>query len=96
LLQPLTNLRLGGAILAQLLARYAADPYAALAAYNAGEANAERWSARMLRGRPAAEVIPLVSYAETRQYVFQVLRHGGVYAACYGAPASPVPPGSSP
>lgn len=95
LLRPLTNLRLGGAILAGLLRRYHGDPFAALAGYNAGEVNAERWAARMQPGRPPAEVIPLVSYAETRQYVFQVLRHGGVYAASYGEPLPPGLPGSS-
>jgi soluble lytic murein transglycosylase-like protein len=46
----------------------------ALASYNAGEVNGERWEARLRPTEDPAVGILLISYTETRSYVYNVLR----------------------
>lgn len=79
LLDPGRNLRYGGEYLAKLLQECGGDPYQALAAYNAGESNGERWKQRMDAGAPPEELILVISYSETRAYVYHVLRHWKLY-----------------
>lgn len=81
--QPLTNLRYGSTYLRGLIDESEGDVYRALASYNAGENNGLRWSQRRREGAPPQEMIPLISYSETRRYVYHVLRYWRVYSAAY-------------
>jgi soluble lytic murein transglycosylase len=73
---PEVNIRYGTFYLHELLARYHGNEVAALAAYNAGPGNADRWGGANLT--PAA--IPL---AETRGYVAEVLEKQHEYRDAY-------------
>ena len=87
LLDPRLNLRYGSAYLSELLKENEGDPYAALAAYNAGESNSRRWKTRMEAGDPPEELILRISYSETRDYVYRVLRAWKIYHRLYREPA---------
>jgi soluble lytic murein transglycosylase len=63
---PEINIRYGTFLLGELLARYGGDEAAALAAYNAGPANADKWGGSDLK--PAD-----IGFPETRAYVEGVL-----------------------
>lgn len=63
---PEINIRYGTFLLKELLERYGGDEAAALAAYNAGPGNADKWGGSGLR----VEDIP---FPETRAYVEEVL-----------------------
>jgi peptidoglycan lytic transglycosylase len=69
---PEINIRYGTFLLRELLDRFDGDEAAALAAYNAGPANAERWGGSDL----SVEEIP---FPETRAYVEEVLDKRGAY-----------------
>ncbi len=81
--QPALNVRMGSEEVGRLLRRYEGDPYRALAAYNAGEPNAERWEARRGPHQPTPEYLLLVSFTETRQYIFYVLSYARSYERAY-------------
>ncbi len=72
LLNPEINVRYGAWYLRHLLRKYR-DERLALAAYNAGQANVDRWLAE---GEG-------IGFAETRQYVDEVLELRDVYARAY-------------
>ena len=76
---PSTNVTLGSTYLAGLRDEAQGNWIRALASYNAGEANGERWEARVREGAPAALGILLISYTETRSYVYNVLRVAHLY-----------------
>ena len=88
LLTPSTNLRLGIAHLDDLLDRSGADRVRALAAYNAGDWNGRRWQERRAPGSDETLGILVISYSETRDYVYHVMRHwlryGDLYAGVLG------------
>lgn len=69
---PEINIRYGTFLLRELLDRFDGDEAAALAAYNAGPSNAERWGGSDL----TVEEIP---FPETRAYVEEVLEKRGAY-----------------
>lgn len=69
---PATNLRLGAAYLARLLRRYDGAEAFALAAYNAGPTNVDRWRRRAPDATPR-DVILREGFDETRAYVLKVL-----------------------
>jgi len=71
---PAMNLRLGASYLAQLREEASGNWVRALASYNAGEVNGERWEARLRPSEDPAVGILLISYTETRSYVYNVLR----------------------
>lgn len=73
---PEINIRYGTFLLRELLDRYEGDEVAALAAYNAGPANADRWGGTSLR----LEQIP---FDETRGYVAEVLDKQRAYRETY-------------
>lgn len=81
--RPLVNVRYGTAYLQGLLEEGSGDVYRALAAYNAGERNGERWAARRRDGAPPQEMNLLISYSETRAYVYHVLRFWRLYSETY-------------
>jgi soluble lytic murein transglycosylase len=72
LYDPELNVRYGSWYLRHLLDRYG-EERTALAAYNAGQANVDRW-----RGRGGA-----IEFAETRAYVERVLTAREVYERAY-------------
>ena len=76
LADPDINIRYGTFYLSELLNRYGGNAVAALAAYNAGPTNADRWGGAVL----TLEDIPT---GETRGYVEQVLDKRGDYRDKY-------------
>jgi soluble lytic murein transglycosylase len=81
LLDPDINLRYGCWYLRHLSEKYAGYPRAgdlALAAYNAGQANVDRWIAETPPGRPVR-----LRFASTRSYVRSVRRLQGLYRKAY-------------
>ena len=73
LTNPEINVRYGAWYLRHLLDRYG-DERTALAAYNAGQANVDRWKASGVG----------IQFRETRYYVDKVERLKRVYASAYG------------
>jgi soluble lytic murein transglycosylase len=69
---PDINIRYGTFYLRELLDRYDGNEIAALAAYNAGPANADRWGG-------ASMTIDDITLPETRGYVTEVLDKRGAY-----------------
>ena len=66
LADPEINIRYGTFLLSELLERYEGDEAAALAAYNAGPGNADRWGGSAL-------AVGDIDFPETRAYVEEVL-----------------------
>ncbi len=81
--QPDIALTLGAAYLAQLGRRFADQPYAVIAAYNAGENQAQLWSSYCFSREPE-EYFSKVGFAETRGYLTKVLESQAHYALLYG------------
>jgi soluble lytic murein transglycosylase len=73
---PEINIRYGTFLLHELLERYDGDEVAALAAYNAGPGNADKWGGSGL----TVEDIP---FPETRAYVEEVLEKRDAYRHRY-------------
>ena len=73
---PEINIRYGTFLLRELLERYEGDEAAALAAYNAGPGNADKWGGASL----TVEAIP---FPETRAYVEEVLEKREEYRREY-------------
>lgn len=81
LAEPTVNIAFGSRYLAYLLRRFG-DLQAALAAYNAGEAPAERWLAAARRaGKPFG--LAFIGYPQTRAYVAAVLAAREAYRQTY-------------
>lgn len=78
LTDPVVNIELGVRHLARLVRRYDSVP-AALTAYNAGPANADKW-VEEARGGPVSAT---VDFPETRRYVERVMRERDRYAELY-------------
>jgi peptidoglycan lytic transglycosylase len=76
LADPEINIRYGTFLLHELLDRFGGDEVAALAAYNAGPANVERWGGS---GLGLADI----PYPETRAYVEEVLDKRTAYRDSY-------------
>jgi soluble lytic murein transglycosylase len=74
---PEINIRYGTFLLRELLDRYEGDEAAALAAYNAGPGNADKWGGADLD----VEDIP---FPETRAYVEEVMEKQREYRQKYG------------
>jgi soluble lytic murein transglycosylase len=73
---PEINIRYGTFLLRELLDRFGGDEVAALAAYNAGPANAEEWGGSDL-------AIDGIRFPETRAYVEEVLDKRDAYRDKY-------------
>ncbi|MGE4233452.1 MAG: transglycosylase SLT domain-containing protein [Bacteriovoracia bacterium] len=72
---PDKNIQLGVKYIAQLLNRYKGSLILALAAYNAGPGNADRWSKDFKPGMTYEEMVELIGYRETREYVSNIVRN---------------------
>ncbi|HYR96780.1 MAG TPA: transglycosylase SLT domain-containing protein, partial [Candidatus Binatus sp.] len=92
---PSSNVRLGVALLAQLLERYGGSVVKALAAYNGGEDAVAKWE-RRYAGREPDEFVELISFRETRDYVKAVLRNYRLYRALYAVPSASTTNAGSP
>lgn len=77
LADPEINIRYGTFLLRELLDRYDGDVAAALAAYNAGPGNADRWGGSDL-------TVAEIPFPETRAYVEDVLDKQRAYREKYG------------
>jgi soluble lytic murein transglycosylase len=76
---PKTNLRMGAWYLSYLEERYSGDERLVLAAYNSGEGRVDAWTSD--EGFDVRRDIP---FAETREYVNDVLEAQKVYRDLYG------------
>lgn len=74
---PEINIRYGTYLLRELLDRYGDDVIAALAAYNAGPTNVDRWGGSDL-------TVSGIAFPETRAYVEDVLDKQRAYREKYG------------
>ncbi len=81
---PQINIAYGSYLLRELLDRYHGDVDAALAGYNAGPGNADRWGGSSL----IADEIP---FPETRAYVRKVLEAQVAYRSRYNSELGPAP-----
>lgn len=77
---PETNIRIGTSYLAELKARYHGNVDLALAAYNAGITNADRWALDWDR---TASLSKTIDFPETAHYVNEVLTQAADYRALY-------------
>lgn len=83
LADPAVNIRYGSWYLRYLLQRYGGNQVEALAAYNAGMANVDRWKAESAAaGRVFSEED--IAFPETAAYVDRVLAAAGDYRRVYG------------
>jgi peptidoglycan lytic transglycosylase len=69
---PQVNISYGAYYLRYLLKRYAGNTVLALAAYNGGEGNVDRWIVEASAAERAFEIAE-IPFAETREYVTRVL-----------------------
>jgi len=76
LADPEINIRYGTYLLRELLDRYEGDEVAALAAYNAGPGNVDRWGGSDL-------TVGAIPFPETRAYVESVLEKRRAYRGKY-------------
>jgi soluble lytic murein transglycosylase len=82
LFRPSVSLRFGIYYLGGQLKRFG-NPYAALAAYNAGPGNAIRW-VDAAPGSRAADFVEAIDIGETHDYVERVMDHYAHYLYAYG------------
>ncbi|HEV2752990.1 MAG TPA: lytic transglycosylase domain-containing protein, partial [Solirubrobacteraceae bacterium] len=82
LASPQVNISYGTFYLRYLLDRYGGDDVVALAAYNGGETNVDRWLANADAQERDFDV-RAIPFAETRAYVQRVLDARGDYAQTY-------------
>lgn len=93
--RPEVALTLGAAYLAELRERFADQPYAVIAAYNAGENQAELWRSYCFSLEPE-EFFSKVGFPETRGYLTKVLESREHYARLYGPRAEATALGARP
>ncbi len=85
LFDPRTNVRIASRHLVELLSRYAGNRVLVAAAYNAGPHRVDRWlNARP--ARPADIWIEMIPFAETRDYVKNVIAFTYIYGQRMGQP----------
>ncbi|HEY6837431.1 MAG TPA: lytic transglycosylase domain-containing protein, partial [Geobacteraceae bacterium] len=89
LTRPEVNIRAGVKHLKDLLALYDGNPVAAIAAYNAGAGNVNKWRKRF-GALPPDQFIESIPFGETREYVKRVLATADIYNRLYhiGRPIS--------
>ena len=82
--KPKLNIRIGTKLLRKLLKRYDGNLIHALAAYNAGERNANKWIKDRFTGTDAEDVIEEIPFKETRLYVKLIYRNLFFYNMLFG------------
>jgi len=93
--RPEVAIALGAAYLADLTDRYSGRAYPAIAAYNAGENQADLWQSYCYSLEPA-EYFTKVGFSQTRAYLEKVVRSWLQYKAIYGSEAEPNPSATDP
>ncbi|MEZ5332911.1 MAG: transglycosylase SLT domain-containing protein [Thermoanaerobaculia bacterium] len=81
--EPEVAIALGAAYLGDLTRHFAGREWAILAAYNAGENQADLWQS-YCHSREAAEYLSKIGFRQTRDYVRRVLTSRERYRALYG------------
>ncbi len=81
LFRPAKSIEFGSYYLGVQLREFG-DAHQALAAYNGGPANVERWAA--VASWPPADFVEAIVFQETRDYVQLVMEHYAWYRALYG------------
>jgi soluble lytic murein transglycosylase len=89
LTDPGVNLRLGGRLLAELLALFRDHPALALAGYNAGAGAAKAWW-RDKKGLETDVFVELIPYAQARNFVRRVVAVAEIYGTLHGLPGVPL------
>jgi soluble lytic murein transglycosylase len=84
--EPDRNVRYGVWYFRSLLERYGGDPVVAASAYNAGEGNADAWTASA-RGEGTDRYVEKIAFSETRDYVRRILSGYWICRTLYGASA---------
>jgi len=79
---PRNSMRLGVAYLRRMMDRSEGNLVYALAAYNAGPGNCDKWR-RKYRGMPITEFIENIPFTETQNYVKRILAHYATYHSLY-------------
>jgi soluble lytic murein transglycosylase len=87
LLEPELNVRLGAEYMRYLLQRYSGHRVHAAAAYNAGPSRVDRWL-RDVPDLPVDAWIEVIPFAETRNYVKNVLAFSYIYSQRLGEPTA--------
>jgi soluble lytic murein transglycosylase len=82
LMDPKINIKCGVRHLKDILDSFNGDTVLAVAAYNAGSGNVNRWMKR-LAGLPSELFIENIPYPETREYVKKVLAVSEIYKRVY-------------
>lgn len=83
LYDPETNIRFGTYYLAKLVRRFGGNPVLAIASYNGGPHNVDKWKRR--NGHLDLDVfVEEIPFHETRNYVKKVYRSWGLYRTLYG------------
>lgn len=90
ILQPATNVRYGAAYIRYLLDRYGGHPVVAVAGYNAGPGNADRWLRRYGQ-LPTDEWVEEITFDEARAYARTVMQSYATYRALYGGEPLVIP-----
>ncbi len=83
---PASSLRLGAAYLHQMLERSGGNLVFALASYNAGPGNCDKWR-KAVSGDDMDAFIEAIPFAETKDYVKRVLGNYAAYHSLYPVPA---------
>lgn len=89
--RPEIAIALGAGYLKQLIAELDGNLSAAVAAYNAGEPQAELWR-HYCRSEDPEELWSKIAFRETRSYVRKVLTSRNHYRSLYGKDSEPVTP----
>ena len=82
--KPKLNIRIGTKLLRKLLKKYQGNLIYALAAYNAGESNANKWIKNRFTGTKAEDIIEEIPFKETRLYVKLIYRNLFFYNMLFG------------
>jgi soluble lytic murein transglycosylase len=90
LFDPQTSLLLGAAELGRLLAVFDGRRAPAVAAYNAGEAQARLWLAQCGVGCNEEIYVATISFGATRNYTSTVLAGASMYSILYPPEPAPV------
>lgn len=79
-----TNIQIGVKYLASLIKRYDGNIYIAIAAYNAGLGNADKWFKEDYKTYDTYEkIIEQIEFEETRKYTANVIKYYNMYKRIY-------------